>query len=226
MSFVVAILKFIEEFRLRLNVAFVAASDFAPITAPIASEFINFTLHYIADLISQSKGITCFSSYCFNRRTSMDFRNGMINVSPIGQNCSQKERDDFEKYYKIHNVRPKMGSVFREKFAHLNLTFSVGGQINFDVSRNLSISSRLGQDLLFEISRGVLRNSLLGDKIYKGGNNHEIYELERTVWSHRCLHGGTPPCVYMLVHLALALRASMEEDRPRKDDAARAAEEK
>ncbi|KAI3842289.1 hypothetical protein MKW98_026079, partial [Papaver atlanticum] len=32
--------------------------------------------------------------------------------------------------------------------------------------------------------------------------------------------------VYMLVHLALALRASMEEERERKDAAARAAEEK
>ncbi|KAI3956831.1 hypothetical protein MKW92_044193, partial [Papaver armeniacum] len=32
--------------------------------------------------------------------------------------------------------------------------------------------------------------------------------------------------VYMLMHLALALRASMEEERARKDAAARAAEEK
>ncbi|KAI3943458.1 hypothetical protein MKW92_012743 [Papaver armeniacum] len=46
----------IEEFRLRLNVAPVAAPDFTPIAAPIAPEFINFTLHYIVDLISQSKG--------------------------------------------------------------------------------------------------------------------------------------------------------------------------
>uniref|UniRef100_A0A453DHL7 Phosphomannomutase n=1 Tax=Aegilops tauschii subsp. strangulata TaxID=200361 RepID=A0A453DHL7_AEGTS len=57
----------------------------------------------------------------------------MINVSPIGRNCSQEERDDFEKYDKAHNVRPKMVSVLREKFAHLNLTFSIGGQISFDV---------------------------------------------------------------------------------------------
>lgn len=34
----------------------------------------------------------------------------------------------------IHNIRPKMVSVLREKFAHLNLTFSIGGQISFDVS--------------------------------------------------------------------------------------------
>ena len=34
----------------------------------------------------------------------------------------------------VHNIRSKMVSVLREKFAHLNLTFSIGGQISFDVS--------------------------------------------------------------------------------------------
>ncbi len=32
------------------------------------------------------------------RGTFIEFRNGMMNVSPIGRNCSQEERDDFEKY--------------------------------------------------------------------------------------------------------------------------------
>jgi phosphomannomutase len=30
-----------------------------------------------------------------------------------------------------------MVSILREKFAHLNLTFSIGGQISFDVSVDL-----------------------------------------------------------------------------------------
>ncbi|KAK6142824.1 hypothetical protein DH2020_023172 [Rehmannia glutinosa] len=64
-------------------------------------EFINFTLHYIADLDIPIK--------------------------------SQEERDEFEKYDKVHNIRPTMVSVLREKFAHFNLTFSIGGQISFDV---------------------------------------------------------------------------------------------
>jgi hypothetical protein len=34
----------------------------------------------------------------------------------------------------VHNIRPKMVSVLRERFTHLNLTFSIGGQISFDVS--------------------------------------------------------------------------------------------
>ena len=30
--------------------------------------------------------------------TFIEFRNGMLNVSPIGRNCSQEERDEFEHF--------------------------------------------------------------------------------------------------------------------------------
>ncbi|KAG5606970.1 hypothetical protein H5410_028462 [Solanum commersonii] len=53
-----------------------------------------------------------------------------------------------------------MVSVLREKFAHFNLTFSIRGQISFDLS--------------FHDIRVVLF-------IEQGGNDHEIYESERTV---------------------------------------------
>ncbi|URE41958.1 phosphomannomutase [Musa troglodytarum] len=52
-------------------------------------EFINFTLHYIAGLDISIK-----------RGTFIELRSGMLNVSPIGQNCSQEEHDEFEKYDK------------------------------------------------------------------------------------------------------------------------------
>ena len=50
-------------------------------------ELINFILHYIADLDIPIK-----------RGTFIEFRNGMLNVSPIGRNCSQEERDEFEEF--------------------------------------------------------------------------------------------------------------------------------
>ncbi|KAF6137355.1 hypothetical protein GIB67_036392 [Kingdonia uniflora] len=129
-------------------------------------EFINFTLHYIADLDIPIK-----------RGTFIEFRSGMLNVSPIGRNCSQEERDEFERYDKVQNIRAKMVSVLREKFAHLNLTFSIGGQISFDVFPQ-------GWDKTYCLK--YLDNfheiHFFGDKTYKqGGNDHEIYESERTV---------------------------------------------
>jgi phosphomannomutase len=60
----------------------------------------------------------------------------MINVSPIGRNCSQEERDAFEKYDKQHKIRETFVNVLREEFYDYNLTFSIGGQISFDVFPN------------------------------------------------------------------------------------------
>ncbi|KAJ8460311.1 hypothetical protein OPV22_033237 [Ensete ventricosum] len=128
-------------------------------------EFINFTLHYIADLDIPIK-----------RGTFIEFRSGMLNVSPIGRNCSQEERDEFEKYDKVHNIRQKMVSVLREKFAHMDLTFSIGGQISFDVFPR-------GWDKTYCLKYlGEFQEiHFFGDKTYKGGNDYEIYESELTV---------------------------------------------
>ncbi|KAL8162499.1 hypothetical protein V2J09_013988 [Rumex salicifolius] len=128
-------------------------------------EFINFTLHYIADLDIPIK-----------RGTFIEFRSGMLNVSPIGRNCSQEERDEFEKYDKIHNIRSTMVSVLREKFGHFNLTFSVGGQISFDVFPH-------GWDKTYCLKYLEEFNEIhfFGDKTYKGGNDYEIFESERTI---------------------------------------------
>lgn len=128
-------------------------------------EFINFTLHYIADLDIPIK-----------RGTFIEFRSGMLNVSPIGRNCSQEERDEFEKYDKVHNIRHKMVSVLREKFAHLKLTISIGGQISFDVFPQ-------GWDKTYCLKYLAEFHEIhfFGDKTYKGGNDFEIYESEKTV---------------------------------------------
>lgn len=57
----------------------------------------------------------------------------MLNISPIGRNCSRAERNAFEDYDKIHNIRKTMVEAMSAKFAHLNLKYSIGGQISFDV---------------------------------------------------------------------------------------------
>ncbi|KAL2477735.1 Phosphomannomutase [Forsythia ovata] len=129
------------------------------------TKFINFTLHYIADLDIPIK-----------RGTFIEFRSGMLNVSPIGRNCSQEERDEFEKYDKVHNIRSKMVSVLREKFAHFNLTFSIGGQISFDV-----FPQGWDKTYCLKYLGDFHEIHFFGDKTYKGGNDFEIYESERTV---------------------------------------------
>jgi len=131
------------------------------------NRFINFVLRYLADL-----DIPC------KRGTFIELRSGMINISPIGRNCSQKERDEFEVFDKAHGVRTKMIAALQAKFADLKLTYSIGGQISFDVfpeGWDKTYCLRfLEQDKFKEIH-------FFGDKTAKGGNDYEIFESPKTV---------------------------------------------
>ena len=86
------------------------------------NKFINFCLRYLSELDIPVK-----------RGTFIEFRSGMINICPVGRNCSQKERDAFGIYDKEHHVREKMVEVLEKEFADFNFVYLIGGQISFDV---------------------------------------------------------------------------------------------
>jgi phosphomannomutase len=95
----------------------------------------------------------------------------MINISPIGRNCSKAERNDYEKFDLEHNIRKDMISALQTKFAHLNLKYSVGGQISFDVFPTgwdkTYCLNHLPESDFDEIH-------FFGDKTFEGGNDYEI----------------------------------------------------
>ncbi|CAF0871810.1 unnamed protein product [Rotaria sp. Silwood1] len=128
--------------------------------------FINYCLKYLSDIILP-----------FKRGTFIEFRNGLINVSPVGRNCTKEERDIFEAYDLEHNIRRTMVNHLREKFAHMKLYFSIGGQISFDVFPE-------GWDKRYALKH--LENDKIsniyffGDKTFQGGNDYEIYSDPRT----------------------------------------------
>jgi len=74
-------------------------------------KFVNFCLHYIADLDIPVK-----------RGTFIEFRHGMANVSPIGRNASNEERKAFEEYDRVAGVREKFVAVLRKEFGSWGLT--------------------------------------------------------------------------------------------------------
>lgn len=112
------------------------------------------------------------------RGTFVEFRNGMINVSPIGRNASTAERNEFEQYDKEHQVRAKFVQALKDNFPHLALTYSIGGQISFDVFPT-------GWDKTYCLKHveddGFEEIHFFGDKTAKGGNDYEIYEDSRTI---------------------------------------------
>lgn len=122
---------------------------------------VNFILKYIADLDIPIK-----------RGTFVEFRNGMINVSPIGRNCSYSERLEFEKLDLQHGIRRKFVQDLKSAFPDYGLTYSIGGQISFDVFP-------MGWDKTYCLrhiqAEGFKKIHFFGDKTFEGGNDFEIF---------------------------------------------------
>lgn len=97
----------------RLGEALARDSFIAWIGEARYKELVRFVLHYIADLDLPIK-----------RGTFIEFRNGMINVSPVGRNASVQERHDYEKYDKEHGVRKTMVEALEKAFPDLDLKYA------------------------------------------------------------------------------------------------------
>ena len=77
---------------------------------------INWVLRYLSEVDIPVK-----------RGTFIEYRNGMMNISPVGRNCTKDERDSFEEFDNKANVRKSMIEKLKVEFADLNLQYSIGG---------------------------------------------------------------------------------------------------
>ena len=102
----------------------------------------------------------------------------MMNISPIGRNCSREERNDYEKIDLAQDIRKNMVAAMKKEFADLNLTFSIGGQISFDVFP-------AGWDKTYclqYLKEGEFDEiHFFGDKTFEGGNDYEIFTSDKTI---------------------------------------------
>jgi len=128
-------------------------------------KLINFCLKYIANLDIPIK-----------RGTFIEFRAGMLNVSPIGRNCSQEERDEYERYDIANKIRVKFVETLEKEFAEFNLKFSIGGQISFDV-----FPKGWDKTYCLRFLEGFKEIHFFGDKTDAGGNDFEIFTDSRTI---------------------------------------------
>ena len=129
-------------------------------------EIINFCLLYMSQITLPCK-----------RGTFVEYRRGMLNVSPIGRACSQKERDEFFQYDKQHGIRSDMVKALEDKFSSCNIKFSIGGQISIDVFP-------VGWDKTYclqFVEKTHESIHFVGDKTSPGGNDYEIFSDERTI---------------------------------------------
>jgi len=130
----------------------------------VVQSFINYCLKYISNLNIPVK-----------TNNFVELRQGLINVSPVGRDCSTEQRNNFEKYDKIHKVRETMIKDLQSHFNNLDLEYSIGGQISFDVFPK-------GWDKSYCLK--YLNNKVIhffGDKTEPGGNDYEIFHDGRVI---------------------------------------------
>lgn len=129
-------------------------------------KLVNASMKYMANLDIPVK-----------RGTFIEFRNGMINLCPVGRSCSQEERMESYKYDLEHNIRKNMVTALSEELKDLNLTFSIGGQISIDVFPK-------GWDKTYCLKFVEDKFNIIhffGDKTYPGGNDYEIFNDSRVI---------------------------------------------
>ncbi|XP_026335325.1 phosphomannomutase 1 isoform X1 [Ursus maritimus] len=81
----------------------------------LLQDLINFCLRYMALLRLPKK-----------RGTFIEFRNGMLNISPIGRSCTLEERIEFSELDKKEKIREKFVEALKTEFAGKGLRFSRG----------------------------------------------------------------------------------------------------
>ncbi|CAG9092860.1 unnamed protein product [Plutella xylostella] len=130
-------------------------------------KLINFALNYLSKIELPAK-----------RGNFIEFRSGMINISPVGRSCSQAEREQFVVYDTEHRIRAKFVEALQDEFKDINLTFALGGQISIDVFPT-------GWDKTYCLNHVAEAKfdeiHFFGDKTVPGGNDYEIFTHESTL---------------------------------------------
>ncbi|XP_068605587.1 phosphomannomutase 1-like [Brachionichthys hirsutus] len=133
----------------------------------LLQDLINFCLSYMG-LIKLPK----------KRGTFIEFRNGMLNISPIGRSCTLEERIEFSEIDKKEKIREKFVAALKVKFAGKGLRFTKGGLISFDIFPE-GWDKRLCLDSLE--SEGLDNIYFFGNETSDGGNDFEIFNDPRTI---------------------------------------------
>eukprot|EP01101_Sappina_pedata_P012385 TRINITY_DN84_c0_g1_i1.p1 TRINITY_DN84_c0_g1~~TRINITY_DN84_c0_g1_i1.p1 ORF type:complete len:260 (+),score=121.20 TRINITY_DN84_c0_g1_i1:311-1090(+) len=136
------------------------------------NELINFCLGYLAQLDLPVK-----------RGTFIDFRTGLINVSPAGRFLSKQDRATWVAFDEAHRVREKMVRAVKEKTKGWGLEIVIGGQMGFDIFPQ-------GWDKSF--CRKYLTQfeeiHFFGDNFKEGGNDYPLYS-QKDIHGYGISHG-------------------------------------
>ena len=98
---------------------------------------------------------------------NVEHRMGMVNISTIGRDCTDKQRADYYEWDKENLERETIADVINSNFEDIEAV--IGGEISIDIYPKGKDKSQI---------LGCLegKNIFFGDKCYLGGNDYTISE--------------------------------------------------
>ena len=106
----------------------------------------------------------------------IEVRNSCINVSPIGRLCSYEEREQFNEYDKIHNVRQNLINKIQPILQKNDLVAVIGGMISIDI-----YPQNWDKTYCLKFLSQYEHIYFFGDKTEPGGNDHSLYGHHRVI---------------------------------------------
>jgi mannose-1-phosphate guanylyltransferase/mannose-6-phosphate isomerase len=114
--------------------------------------------------------------------TFIEIRNSMINISPIGENSSQIEKDEFVIYDKKYFIIKNMIENLKEEFNDLNLEYSISDQISFDV-----FPKNFNKTLCLEYLKDIEVIHFFDNNTNINSNDNEFYNDPKVI-EHRVIN--------------------------------------
>ena len=128
-----------------------------------------------ARLLESLEGWVKYSSYPDKTGRHIEHRPGMINFSVIGRNCTQEQREEYERWDSETGER----KILRQKIIHMwpSLECSIGGQISIDIyPKGLNKSQAYSRVKSANPKCAII---FCGDRLMPGGNDYPFFEALR-----------------------------------------------
>jgi phosphomannomutase len=128
----------------------------------LGDDKLNKINNYLLELLSSTELPMKTGSF-------VDLRNGLIYFTPIGQNCTMSDRQQFKKFDEENNVRIKLVESIQKKFPDLYV--GLGGEIGICIS-----PKNWNKAHIMHYLNTLNYNEIyfFGDKIYPGGNDYPL----------------------------------------------------
>ena len=123
----------------------------------------------LIDLLSDWKD---YSHYPVKTGRHIEYRNGMLNYSTVGRNCTQQQREDYEAW-DLENGERK---ILRERILHMfpSLDCAIGGQISIDIyPQGLDKSQSYHKVKSENPDHAII---FCGDRLMPGGNDYPFFK--------------------------------------------------